>query len=79
MKKQLATLLTVSACLAGYFVMTAWGDEREIDELRAKSEQLLHEAKEHAAQGHADEARNIERLAARLRAEADELAARAGG
>ena len=74
MKKKLATLLTMSVCLVGYFVMTAWADDREIDALREKAAGMLRDAKEHAARGHADEALELERFAQALRAEAEEMA-----
>lgn len=74
MKTKIAVLITVSACIVGYFVMTAWADELEIDEYREKAAVLLRDAEENAALGHADEARELERQAQALRAKANKLA-----
>lgn len=74
MKNRIAVLLTVSACVVGYFVMAARADEREIDELRGEAAAILRHVKERHNQLSEGEVVRLRKHAHALLEEAEELA-----
>jgi hypothetical protein len=74
MKTRIAVLLTVSACIVGYFVMAARADDREIDELRAEAAAILRHVKERHNQLSEGEVVRLKKQAHGLLEEAEELA-----
>ena len=73
MKTRIAVLLTVSACIIGYFVMAARADEREIDELRGEAASIMRRVKERHTQLSEDEVVRLRKHAHGLLEKADEL------